>query len=362
LNAVEFQSKHLRIDKKAFQDAPPTAVVAVPRGGQTVFVDPRDDSFRVRLDASGTFAFDLPDALAPAGAGPRDLLLDRGARARDGTFAGRKVGLGLVAKLKHKQSETVCAARRTAADDGLIVRAVDVLRQLRHPNVLGLVGYYGATDEKPAAVLSEWASRGPLSAAIYGAEANPTERMKVVAGIVLGMRYLHARGIMHRDLRPSKILLDKEGSVKIGGVNPGGVFGRGWGSGAYLAPEVGEGQFTEAGDVYAFGIILWEIAKGEEAYKSEKEAGKGPIAVHRQASGGNRPDTSGLWDNMKRLIEKCWNGEQWQRPNFGAIFDELQGENFRFMQDADGDAVRAYVEGVLAQEAQNPRDRIEDTG
>jgi serine/threonine protein kinase len=98
----------------------------------------------------------------------------------------------------------------------------------------------------------EWASNGSLSRAYRIIKTpqcpsflKPTGLSIIICGIVLGMRFMHSRGFIHQDLKPSNILINDQGRVVIGdfgssrNVNAD-ITPVGGGTLQYAAPELGE--------------------------------------------------------------------------------------------------------------------------
>ncbi|MEZ6110632.1 MAG: protein kinase [Pirellulaceae bacterium] len=121
-------------------------------------------------------------------------------------------------------------------------------------------------------------------------------------GIMAGVVYLHDHGIVHRDLKPANIFSD-EGVVKIGDHGPSkfnpvqrrrsgqtesvGTF-------HYMAPEIGRGVYGREIDVYALGIILYEMLTGNVPF--EGESSQEIIMKHLTAT----PDLNGVPQPYRR--------------------------------------------------------------
>jgi serine/threonine protein kinase len=95
----------------------------------------------------------------------------------------------------------------------------------------------------------------------------------MIVGIILGMRYLHSQSIIHRDLKPENILLDRLSRIRIGDFGlareDSYFFSKpGAGTPLYMAPEIillGQPPTTKV-DVFAFGLILYEILVGRAVF------------------------------------------------------------------------------------------------
>ena len=88
----------------------------------------------------------------------------------------------------------------------------------------------------------------------------------VFLGVASGIDYIHDKGMIHRDLRPSSILLDKHLRPKITDFVPeeGDVHETNVGTTLYMAPEVSYGRYNHRADFYSFGATLYEMFEGTE--------------------------------------------------------------------------------------------------
>jgi len=93
------------------------------------------------------------------------------------------------------------------------------------------------------------------------------------------------------------------------------------GSLRYMAPEVAEGTpYNAAADVYSFGIILWEINSGKKPFEGLNRESFYEQVVH----GGERPPIKSKWpEALSNLMQKCWDADMWNRPNFREILSAL---------------------------------------
>ncbi len=109
--------------------------------------------------------------------------------------------------------------------------------------------------------------RGPL----------PVERAEDIALQILGgLESIHQTGILHRDIKPQNVLLDRQGRVRVTdfGIAQGAfdsdltVHGMTMGTASYMAPEQARGEsLSEATDVYAVGVVLYEMLTGQVPFE-----------------------------------------------------------------------------------------------
>jgi serine/threonine protein kinase len=129
-----------------------------------------------------------------------------------------------------------------------------------------------------AIIITEWLDRGSLDGPLYDLNKSrnltPTARAKIVVGIVLAMRFMHACGIAHRDLKPANILLDGKYEMRIGDLGSSRRIDlhqtQGVGMVHYVTLEIfsesTDEPYDEKVDIFSFAIILWEIVSGQRAY------------------------------------------------------------------------------------------------
>lgn len=100
----------------------------------------------------------------------------------------------------------------------------------------------------------------------------------LIAELVLGLRFLHRKGVLFRDLKPENLLLDSEGHVRLADfglakqLNPQeDVRAQSFcGSPAYLAPEMLKKEgVTKSGDIYQVGVVLYEMLVGIPPYYND---------------------------------------------------------------------------------------------
>lgn len=128
----------------------------------------------------------------------------------------------------------------------------------------------------------------------------------IVREITRGLSDLHQSGVVHRDLKPHNIFLEN-GTVKIGDYSlsksmaPSHRSGHTTtvGSVHYMAPEIGMGRYDQSVDIYALGVILYELLTGQPPYQGESV---GEVLMkHLQSS----PDVSSLPGTFAAVVSKA---------------------------------------------------------
>ena len=154
----------------------------------------------------------------------------------------------------------------------------ETVARLEHPNVVR-IHHIGEADGLPFFEL-EYVAGGSLDQRLDGTPWQPERAARLVEALAQGMAEAHRRGIVHRDLKPSNVLITTGGTPKITdfglakalGINSGVTLTESiLGSPSYMAPEQAEGRARQAGpaaDLYALGVILYELLTGRPPFKA----------------------------------------------------------------------------------------------
>ncbi|XP_031486754.1 probable serine/threonine-protein kinase PBL8 [Nymphaea colorata] len=155
---------------------------------------------------------------------------------------------------------------------------VNFLGQLRHPNLVKLIGYCSEDDHR--LLVYEFMFRGSLENHLFRKASVPLSwatRMMIAFGAAKGLAFLHnaEKPVIYRDFKTSNILLDSDYTAKLSdfGLAKAGPQGdqthvstRVMGTYGYAAPEyVMTGHLTARSDVYSFGVVLLELLTGRRS-------------------------------------------------------------------------------------------------
>lgn len=161
-------------------------------------------------------------------------------------------------------------------------REVEVVAQLSHPNIVAV--YDSGEFEDLVYLVMQCVGGGTLRSRL----GSPLEVGEACSGMIQmarALQHAHARGIVHRDVKPSNMLIDGEdssrllltdfGIAKLAGLRGLTKSGTTIGTPEYMAPEQAEGREIDArADVYSLGCVLYEALGGRTPF-----AGSSPVSI-----------------------------------------------------------------------------------
>ena len=270
---------------------------------------------------------------------PNDLVLDR-YTIRRGIGVG---GFGEVYFAVSGAGKEV-ALKRIQRNLEVELRGVSHCLNLKHPNLVALhdicrdredqawvvMEYVGgpnlrqvldqAAADRPApnvgrASVTPPPPGAPSDTATVASGLTFREVRRWVEGAAAGVAHLHAAGLVHRDLKPGN-LFDDEGTVKVGdyglskfiSTSHRGGHTESVGTFHYMAPEIGRGQYGRGIDIYALGVILFELLTGEVPFDGETP--QEIIIKHLTDS----PDLTRIPPVFRDTVRQCLEKDPARRP------------------------------------------------
>ncbi|KQK17562.1 serine/threonine-protein kinase HT1 [Brachypodium distachyon] len=306
-----------------------------------------DDMEKKRWDSMESWSMLLDTAMGPSSSGPGESSSSSRHSGRreewmadlSHLFIGNKFAAGANSRIYrgiYKQRAVAVKmvriperdeARRALLEDQFNSE-VAFLSRLYHPNIVQFI----AACKKPPVycIITEYMSQGTLRMYLNKKDPyslSPETILKLALDISRGMEYLHAQGVIHRDLKSQNLLLNDEMRVKVADFGTSCLETRcqatkgNKGTYRWMAPEmIKEKPYTRKVDVYSFGIVLWELTTCLLPFQ-----GMTPVQAAYAASEKNLrpPLSSSCPPVLNNLIKRCWSANPARRPEFSYIVSVL---------------------------------------
>jgi eukaryotic-like serine/threonine-protein kinase len=237
-----------------------------------------------------------------------------------------KTGLDVALKIVAREGKAAARAEREAA----------AASRLRHPSCLR--AYAFARDARHVYIAYEFVPGRTFREALRAGELNDMDSIEACAQVSEGLAHAHRAGILHRDVKPSNVLLaDGDGvsarlldfglarmveaeTLTAQGDVPGTL--------AYIAPErLAGSEATEASDVWSVGVMLWESLAGRHPFwqTSMLDTARA-IEAGAPSLGTLRPD---LPKQLVQLVDRALSPSPSRRPSAADLVAHLRGSAVR---------------------------------
>lgn len=218
--------------------------------------------------------------------------------ARDNNLA-REVALKLPATQGPEMASLLYEAKTAAS--------------LRHPHIVSV--YEVGTDHERIFIASEYIDGVTLRDFLTAGRPNRSRAIRLIGVTARALHYAHQRGVVHRDVKPANILIDKEGephitdfgiAKRISADATISSEGQVIGTAKYMAPEQAAGKSRETdhrADIYALGVVLYEMLAGDVPFRGNVQA----ILHQKMTEDAPSPRTMapGLSRDLETICLKC---------------------------------------------------------
>ncbi|KAJ9181192.1 hypothetical protein P3X46_009346 [Hevea brasiliensis] len=246
----------------------------------------------------------IEEAIQGSSTAPRKFKLKELGKAT-GNFSPKnklgKGGFGTVYKgvMENKEVAVKKVSNKSTQGKTEFIAEVTTIGKLHHRNLVKLIGW--CYEKREFLLVYEYLPNGSLDKFIFCEKSSMEEstiswetRLSVVTGTAQALEYLHngcEETILHRDIKSSNILLDSEFNAKLGDFGLARSIKLGdqthhstkelAGTPGYMAPEsILTGRFTRETDVYAFGILILEVACGRKPGSQSQQDDYNSNIVH----------------------------------------------------------------------------------
>ncbi|CAI6001222.1 unnamed protein product [Closterium sp. NIES-64] len=248
---------------------------------------------------------------------------------------------------------------------------VDIISRVQHKHLVTHLGYCIASAQR--LLVYELVPNGSLEDALHSEGRRLLAwnfRMKIALGAAKGLAYLHEEcnpRIIHRDIKSSNILLDKDyeakvadfGAARLAAEDAMPIITRVVGTFGYLAPEYAlTGKLTEKSDVFSFGVVLLELITGKRPVEQEKPQGSDslvewarPLLVDRAMEELADPELDGCYGQreMERLVTAaalCVRQSAVLRPRMSQVVAMIEGRGDVEVEATDDESAAGLRESA----------------
>jgi WNK lysine deficient protein kinase len=206
-----------------------------------------------------------------------------------------------------------------------VLQEVELLKRLDHPNIIGCFSSWEDAPRRCVVFVSELMTSGTLSEFIGQQSRKRLKRHAIErygAQILRGLEHLHTHDVIHRDLKCHNVFINgSKGEVKIGDLGVSIASRQATsviGTPEYMAPEMFSEHYTNAVDVWSFGLCLLEMSTGDRPYAECTNIGQ----IYMKVSSGVLPCLDGVEDDVVRdVIRECLAFQAASRPTAAQLLE-----------------------------------------
>ncbi|KAF4367806.1 hypothetical protein F8388_016629 [Cannabis sativa] len=219
------------------------------------------------------------------------------------------------------------AGKMNIPDEGehqlLDVLQIDIMKRLRHPNVLLFMG--ASYSRERLAIVTEFLPRGSLFKTLHKSNQalDIRRRLRMALDVTRGMNYLHRRNppIVHRDLKSSNLLVDKNWTVKVGDFGLSRLK-----KATFLTTKSGRGTVNK---LFSY-LSGWPLKSSEMNLQTRSKFRKSMVVGVVGFMDRRLELPEGLDPQVESIIQDCWKSDPEQRPSFEDLIRRMSSLISRF--------------------------------
>uniref|UniRef100_F7EVC5 Protein tyrosine kinase 7 (inactive) n=1 Tax=Callithrix jacchus TaxID=9483 RepID=F7EVC5_CALJA len=217
-------------------------------------------------------------------------------------------------------------------------RELEMFGKLNHANVVRLLGL--CREAEPHYMVLEYVDLGDLKQFLRISKSkdeklksqplSTKQKVALCTQVALGMEHLSNNRFVHKDLAARNCLVSAQRQVKVSALGLSKDvynseyyhFRQAWVPLRWMSPEaILEGDFSTKSDVWAFGVLMWEVfTHGEMPHDGQADD---EVLADLQAGKARLPQPEGCPSKLYRLMQRCWSLSPKDRPSFSEIASAL---------------------------------------
>jgi serine/threonine protein kinase len=230
-------------------------------------------------------------------------------------------------------------------------REAEVLTGLKHPHVVPILDYGEA--EGLMYIVMPFMQVGGLSDRLQSGPLEVKEGARLIAQVASALQYAHDNGVVHRDMKPSNILIDEEGNAwlsdfgfaHVQDTNSSLTGSALIGTPMYMAPEQVQGkEMTPLSDQYALAVVLFQVSTGYLPYEADTPMA---VAIKHVTEPLPRPRqvNPNLPDAVEAVLIRALTKDSSQRFNSVAEFNQAFQDALQESLDPESGRIKPGARG-----------------